>query len=110
MRLPTATLRLPAMGVLLAASLLGATPAVAASPVSWNTWISGPHTNGGNWGGYGATGHTFTTITGSWKEPKAVCQADHDLYAPWLGIDGYGDSTVEQTGVQTSCQSGSPVD
>lgn len=116
MRLRTATLRLPAMGALLATTLLGATPAVAASPVSWQNWsgrpdtIGSPSSNGGNWGGYGATGHTFTAITGSWKEAKAVCKADHDLYAPWLGIDGYGDSTVEQTGVQTSCQSGHPVD
>ncbi|HWG26398.1 G1 family glutamic endopeptidase, partial [Actinospica sp.] len=31
-------------------------------------------------------------------------------YAPWVGIDGYGTSTVEQTGVATDCSSGSPVD
>jgi hypothetical protein len=29
--------------------------------------------------------------------------------APWVGIDGYSSSTVEQTGVATDCSSGSPV-
>jgi len=60
------------------------------------------------WGGYVATGSGFTTITGSWVEPDASCTSTQDLYAPWIGIDGYGSQTVEQTGVETNCQSGSP--
>jgi len=35
--------------------------------------------------------------------------SDDDLYAPWVGIDGWGTETVEQTGVQASCSSGSPA-
>jgi Peptidase A4 family len=100
-------LRLPALGALLAATLMGAAPAASAAGPGFGF---GPLTNAGNWAGYGATGHTFTKITGSWTEAKAVCNADHDLYAPWIGIDGDGTQTVEQTGVQTSCQSGHPVD
>jgi Peptidase A4 family len=106
MRLSSSALRLPAMGALLAATLMAAAPAAAAGP----EFGFGPLTNAGNWAGYGATGNTFTTISGSWTEATANCKADHDLYAPWIGLDGDGTQTVEQTGVQTSCQSGKPVD
>ncbi|EST18960.1 G1 family glutamic endopeptidase [Streptomyces roseochromogenus] len=60
------------------------------------------------WGGYVAQG-SFSTISGSWVEPHATCNSSNDLFAPWVGIDGYGSQTVEQTGVQTDCSSGSPV-
>jgi peptidase A4-like protein len=66
--------------------------------------------NGYNWGGYAATGSGFTSVSATWTEPAATCSSTNDLYAPWVGIDGYGSSTVEQTGVQTDCSSGSPVD
>jgi hypothetical protein len=87
-----------------------AVPATAAAaqgmafrPLHWNI-------NGYNWGGYAATGSGFTSVSASWTEPKATCNSSNDLYAPWVGIDGYGTSTVEQTGVATDCSSGSPVD
>ena len=66
--------------------------------------------NGYNWGGYAATGSGFTSVSATWTEPAATCNSTNDLYAPWVGIDGYGSSTVEQTGVATDCSSGSPVD
>ncbi len=66
--------------------------------------------NGYNWGGYAATGSGFTSVKATWTEPAATCHSTSDLYAPWVGLDGYGSSTVEQTGVQTDCSSGSPVD
>jgi hypothetical protein len=64
-----------------------------------------------NWGGYIAPGSAdeYTTASADWAVPKVTCRADKDFYAPWVGIDGYGDQTVEQTGVQTACASGSPV-
>ncbi|GHF45074.1 hypothetical protein FHX82_001765 [Amycolatopsis bartoniae] len=63
---------------------------------------------GGNWGGYVSFG-SFTTATASWVEPSVTCRSRNDLFAPWVGIDGDGSSTVEQTGVETDCSSGSPV-
>ncbi|MBR7835424.1 hypothetical protein KDL01_19270 [Actinospica durhamensis] len=66
--------------------------------------------NGYNWGGYAATGSGFTSVAATWTEPAATCASTNDLYAPWVGLDGYGTSTVEQTGVATDCSSGSPVD
>ncbi|NKQ55694.1 hypothetical protein HFP15_22710 [Amycolatopsis sp. K13G38] len=62
--------------------------------------------SGGNWGGYVSFGD-FTTATASWTEPMVTCESSNDLFAPWVGIDGDGSSTVEQTGVATDCSSGS---
>jgi Peptidase A4 family len=64
-----------------------------------------------NWGGYIAPGSAdeYTIASAEWAVAKVTCRADKDFYAPWVGIDGYGDQTVEQTGVQTTCASGSPV-
>jgi len=64
-----------------------------------------------NWAGYIATGTAgeFTTASADWIVPSVTCLSDQDLYAPWVGIDGNGDSTVEQTGVETTCASGTPV-
>ena len=44
-------------------------------------------------------------IAEHWVEPSVTCNQSA-LYAPWLGIDGFGDQTVEQTGVQTQCSGG----
>ncbi|MFF7635978.1 G1 family glutamic endopeptidase [Kitasatospora sp. NPDC008050] len=76
---------------------------LAFRPLSYNI-------NGYNWGGYAATGSGFTSVSATWTEVRATCNSTNDLYAPWVGIDGYGSSSVEQTGVATDCSSGSPVD
>jgi hypothetical protein len=65
--------------------------------------------DGGNWSGYAARGSGFTSVTSSWVEPSVRCNSTDDLFAPWVGIDGYGSATVEQTGVATDCSSGRPV-
>lgn len=72
--------------------------------------VHGYNQNGYNWSGYVATGSGFTSVSSTWTETSATCSSSNDLYAPWVGIDGYGSSSVEQTGVQTDCSSGSPVD
>ena len=61
---------------------------------------------GGNWGGYASLGH-FTSAAASWTLPSVTCTSTNDLYAAWVGIDGDGSSTVEQTGVAADCSSGS---
>jgi hypothetical protein len=65
--------------------------------------------NGYNWSGAAATGSGFSTVSASWAEPYVSCNSTNDLMAPWVGIDGYGSSSVEQTGVATDCSSGAPV-
>lgn len=85
------------------APVTAAASGLAFKPLTYNT-------NGYNWGGYAATGSGFTSVAATWTEPSATCNSSNDLYAPWVGIDGYGSSSVEQTGVATDCSSGSPVD
>ncbi len=92
-----ATFAVPAVPVTAAAA-----PALSFRPLHYNI-------NGYNWGGYAATGSGFTSVSASWTEANATCNSTDDLYAPWVGIDGYSSSTVEQTGVATDCSSGSPV-
>ena len=65
--------------------------------------------NGYNWSGAAATGSGFSSVTSTWTEPSVTCHSYNDLMAPWVGIDGYGSSTVEQTGVATDCSSGHAV-
>jgi hypothetical protein len=65
--------------------------------------------NGQNWSGYVASGSGFTSVSASWHEPTVTCNSTNDLYAPWVGIDGFGSNSVEQTGVATDCSSGHPV-
>jgi hypothetical protein len=66
---------------------------------------------GGNWAGYATSGATdaFTSASAAWTVPTVTCKTKDDLYAPWVGIDGYVNKTVEQTGVATSCSSGAPA-
>nr|WP_239029195.1 G1 family glutamic endopeptidase [Pseudonocardia acidicola] len=65
--------------------------------------------NGGNWSGYVATGLVAESVSASWIEPTVTCNATNDTFAPWVGIGGYGTTTLAQTGVEISCSSGSPV-
>lgn len=102
--------RLSAAAALLISMFVTLGPATAAAPGAISSGF-GPRVTGGtnasesNWGGYIATGQTFTSITGSWVEPRVDCSKSA-LYAPWVGLDGYNDQTVEQTGVQTECVGG----
>ena len=80
----------------------------AHAAVQYGSHFHGHQFSGGNWGGYVSFG-SFTTATASWTEPSVSCNSTDDLFAPWVGIDGDGSSTVEQTGVETDCSSGRPV-
>jgi hypothetical protein len=61
-----------------------------------------------NWSGYAATGATFTKVSASWVQPTGTCTSKATYSAFWVGLDGYTSKTVEQTGSEVDCQSGSP--
>ena len=62
-----------------------------------------------NWSGFAATGTTFTSVSASWTQPTAKCSAGETSYSSfWVGLDGYNSSTVEQTGTDADCSSGTP--
>jgi hypothetical protein len=62
-----------------------------------------------NWSGYAATGQTFTSVSASWTQPSATCASGETSYSSfWVGLDGYNSSSVEQTGTDADCSSGTP--
>lgn len=57
-----------------------------------------------NWAGYAVVGEEFTAASGSWTVPTVDCTASpYGSVSFWVGIDGWNDATVEQTGVEAGC-------
>ena len=137
MRIPRLGLIAPAVGATIACASLALLPAANAATSATHTFANGAATpglaaahfgnaggtakakvvsgkngfniNGYNWSGAATTGSGFYSVTSTWTEPSVTCNSTNDLMAPWVGIDGYGSSTVEQTGVATDCSSGHAV-
>jgi hypothetical protein len=80
--------------------------------------LSGPHGTGAhggrmdassiNWAGYAATGRRFTSVSSAWVQPAASCTSADTWSSFWVGLDGDGSNTVEQTGSSADCSGGSP--
>lgn len=63
-----------------------------------------------NWSGYVVKASSaFTGAEGSWVEPAATCTSTNTMAGFWVGIDGYGTATVEQTGTAVECNGGTPT-
>jgi hypothetical protein len=84
------------------------------SPRTHNVPLSAHHHGGrtanqtsNNWSGYAAQGSTYTSVSSSWTEPSVSCNTN-GIVAFWIGLDGWGSSTVEQDGTGVDCSSGSP--
>jgi Peptidase A4 family len=56
-----------------------------------------------NWSGYAVKGGTYTTVSASWVQPRVSCSSGTQLAGFWVGLDGYGNHTVEQTGDADVC-------
>jgi hypothetical protein len=61
-----------------------------------------------NWSGYAATGGGFSSVTSTWTQPTANCTSATTYSSFWVGLDGDGSSTVEQTGTSADCSGGQP--
>ena len=61
-----------------------------------------------NWAGYAESGApgTFTSVSSSWTEPAVTCTAQQTFSSFWVGLDGDGTQTVEQTGTEADCNNG----
>jgi hypothetical protein len=67
-----------------------------------------------NWSGYAAessiaspANNFVNAVSGNWQVPTLTCSPSQNTYvAIWVGIDGYSDGTVEQTGTEQQCVSG----
>src|SRR5580700_7795929 len=57
-----------------------------------------------NWAGYAVVGTAFTEARGSWTVPSVDCTVNPNGAASfWVGIDGWDNDTVEQTGTESQC-------
>lgn len=66
-----------------------------------------------NWAGYAIETNLSTPqnnavsdVKGSWVVPSLTCTSTNTYSAAWVGIDGYSDNSVEQTGTEHDCING----
>ena len=61
-----------------------------------------------NWSGYAATGSNgeFTSVSASWVQPTLTCTSKTTYSSYWVGLDGYSNSALEQTGTEADCIGG----
>ncbi len=57
---------------------------------------------------------SVSSVSGSWTIPQVTCPAppfnyENNIAAVWIGIDGFNDTTVEQTGTESFCFEGEPT-
>jgi Peptidase A4 family len=93
----------------LAAALAAIAPAVAAAKPA-SGLVNDPNhkvtnSTSTNWSGYAATGGPFTSVSASWTQPTALCSFGTSYSSFWIGLDGDGSSSVEQTGSSADCSS-----
>jgi hypothetical protein len=67
-----------------------------------------------NWSGYASSSAgagKYTSVSASWTQPAVNClQTPNGYSAFWTGLDGdFTSNTVEQTGTEADCSSGSAV-
>jgi len=88
-----------------AISVAGTTGALPLLPV-WHMF----NAHSSNWGGFAvkSTAKTVTDVKGSWIVPKiqGSCPSKWEAASFWVGIDGYGSGSVEQTGTDSDCYQG----
>ncbi len=70
--------------------------AVSTSEVGWAS---------SNWSGYAITG-SFTSVTGSWIVPSAAPTKGNTYSSDWVGIDGFKNSNLIQTGTESDYSNG----
>jgi hypothetical protein len=103
--------RFSLLAVCTVAALLGAASSVSASP-SHAVAPHHPihritHASSLNWAGYDDVGGTYTSVSASWIQPAVTCSGGKSSYSSfWVGLDGDGSNSVEQTGTEADCSHG----
>ena len=66
------------------------------------------HSTSTNWSGYDVTGHgPYNSVAATWVQAGVDCTKTPTGYSSfWVGLDGDTTSTVEQTGTEADCSSG----
>jgi hypothetical protein len=105
--------RLSLLAVCTAAALLGAAASVSATPA--HAVASHPvhritHASSLNWAGYDDIGGSYTSVSANWVQPAVTCSSRKSSYSSfWVGLDGDGSNSVEQTGTEADCSHGRAV-
>lgn len=97
--------------------LSAGTAAAAPATVRHGVRLHNTHLRNGtstNWSGYAVASPlsapaagAVSDVSGNWVVPKVTCQNRSSSYSSnWVGIDGYSDNTVEQTGTEHDCHRG----
>src|SRR4051794_30938567 len=68
-------------------------PRIPARPVHHAGWSAS------NWSGYAKTG-SYTTATGRWVVPSVAATKSASYSSQWVGIDGFNNSDLIQTGTE----------
>jgi hypothetical protein len=74
-------------------------------------WRSTADVVSGNWGGYVVQRHgvKFRYVRAAFFVPYVDCASTPSSFSGhWVGLDGAGNSTVEQDGILAACQGGTP--
>lgn len=102
------------LGAFIAIPAAPSTAAGLASPSPGPLHFGPRDTTGTVWGGYATEtsltapqNGAVTDVRGSWTVPTVACGSGNTYSASWIGIDGYADKTVEQTGTEQDCIGGS---
>ncbi|MDQ1700586.1 MAG: hypothetical protein QOG34_2449 [Frankiaceae bacterium] len=74
-------------------------PAIHAKAISSAGWASS------NWSGYAKTG-SYTSATAHWVVPSVSATSGASYSSAWVGIDGYNNSSLIQTGTESDYYSG----
>jgi hypothetical protein len=60
-----------------------------------------------NWSGYALSTGSYTSITGQWTVPAVAASRKSTYSSAWIGIDGYNNSNLIQTGTESDYYNGS---
>src|SRR5436305_10299833 len=66
------------------------------------------HSTSPNWSGYSAINGRYTNVSANWTQPTASCTSQATYASFWVGLDGDGSNSVEQTGTSADCSGGRP--
>jgi hypothetical protein len=109
----TRSVRLAFAGCATLASIIAASPSTPVAAVAHHPregrgpGVANLGWSSSNWSGYAVTGSGFVVVTGSWTV-QAVSPTKRATYSSqWIGIDGFTNSSLIQTGTESDYYRGS---
>src|SRR5579871_951959 len=60
----------------------------------------------GNWSGLAEAGSTYTAVSAAWTVPTLQSTPSPSVSSSWIGIDGYSNSNLIQTGTEQDVSGG----